>query len=142
MTKQLKDAAPQPAPTGDGTRVWSEQEHQLGDRLLAAWSKAEPSHGVTLHPESYRATFFDLARVALAAPQPADPKPINPGWCEGCNPDNCEGCGAYNPPHYLDTPIDWDLNGVPYTRKQAILDHCGPLALSYIEHAIAYYTKD
>ena len=43
---------------------------------------------------------------------------------------------------YLETPIDWDLNGVPYTRKQAILDHCGPLALSYIEHAIAYYTKD
>ena len=44
--------------------------------------------------------------------------------------------------NYLETPIDWDLNGVPYTRKQAILDHCGPLALSYVEHAISYYTKD
>ena len=43
---------------------------------------------------------------------------------------------------YLETPIDWDLNGVPYTRKQAILDHCGPLALSYVEQAILYYTKD
>ena len=69
-------------------------------------------------------------------------EPNNPGWCDGCNPDNCEGCGTYNNLHYLDTPIDWDLNGVPYTRKQAILDHCGPLALAYIEHAISHYTKD
>lgn len=40
--------------------------------LIAAWAKAEPSHGVTLHPTSYVATFADMARAALEAmPAPA-----------------------------------------------------------------------
>lgn len=67
----------------------------------------------------YRAAQDRLDAIDAAAPQPAEPKQ-----------------------DYLDTPIDWDLNGVPYTREQAILDHCGPLALAYIKHAILYYTKD
>lgn len=33
--------------------------------LQAAWAKAEPEHGVTLHPSSYTATFVDLARTVL-----------------------------------------------------------------------------
>lgn len=37
--------------------------------LHAAWSKAEPSHRVTLHPESYWATFADMARAAFDASQ-------------------------------------------------------------------------
>ena len=99
MTKQLKDAA------------------QLAlNALMGAVSDVRTHGAVDL--DTF-AEARDALRLALAAPQPTEPKP-----------------------NYLDTPIDWDLNGVPYTRKQAILDHCGPLALSYVEHAISYYTKD
>ena len=33
--------------------------------LMNAWAKAEPSHGVTLHPTSYIATFVDMARAIV-----------------------------------------------------------------------------
>ncbi len=35
--------------------------------LIDAWAKAEPTHGVTLHPASYAATFVDMARAVLFA---------------------------------------------------------------------------
>lgn len=34
--------------------------------LMEAWAKAEPKHGVTLHPVSYVATFADMARAVIA----------------------------------------------------------------------------
>lgn len=33
--------------------------------LMAAWAKSEPDHGVTLHPQSYIATFVDMARAVV-----------------------------------------------------------------------------
>ena len=63
-------AAPVAAPSSEGARVWSPDERRIGKLLFAAWSKAEPSHGVTLHPESYRATFCDMARAVLAQAAP------------------------------------------------------------------------
>ena len=41
---------------------------------------------------------------------------------------------------WLEKPIDWHLNGVPYTHRQAIVDQCGPVALAYVQAAIAHYT--
>lgn len=35
--------------------------------LLDAWQRAEPEHPVTQYPESYKATFADMARAVLAA---------------------------------------------------------------------------
>ena len=38
----------------------------MSDVLLAAWQKAEPTHSITQYPESYKATFMDMARAAVA----------------------------------------------------------------------------
>ena len=50
----------------------------LATVLKSAWDKAEPSHGVTLHPVSYWATFVDMARAALAALTPPAPSQEQP----------------------------------------------------------------
>jgi hypothetical protein len=39
----------------------------LAEVLMMAWAKAEPDHPITKHPTSYKATFADMARTALAA---------------------------------------------------------------------------
>jgi hypothetical protein len=41
--------------------------NHLAKILMEAWAKAEPSHGVTLHPTSYIATFADMARAVVDA---------------------------------------------------------------------------
>lgn len=35
--------------------------------MIAEWARCEPTHGVTLHPTSYVATFADMARAVLRA---------------------------------------------------------------------------
>lgn len=40
--------------------------HTMATALLSAWQKAEPNHSISKYPESYKATFADLARAALA----------------------------------------------------------------------------
>lgn len=61
--------------------------------LFAAWSKAEPGHGVTQHPTSYWSTFADMARAALQAAPPApkgvavpDEHEAFEAWAPSCFP--------------------------------------------------------
>lgn len=58
-------AAPVAVSHGESSPVWSEAERRIGALLQAAWSNAEKSHGVTLYPTSYEATFRDMARAVL-----------------------------------------------------------------------------
>jgi hypothetical protein len=53
---------------------------QMANTLFNAWGAAEPKHNVTLYPESYKATFLDMARAALAAPtaEPQDAREFKP----------------------------------------------------------------
>ncbi len=39
--------------------------NHIAQILIDAWAKAEPDHGVTLHPVSYVATFADMARAVV-----------------------------------------------------------------------------
>ncbi len=39
--------------------------NRITEILMAAWAKAEPEHGVTLHPVSYIATFVDMAKAIV-----------------------------------------------------------------------------
>lgn len=44
----------------------AEEISRLAGILLAAWTKAEPNHLVTLYPTSYLATFTDMAKAILS----------------------------------------------------------------------------
>lgn len=38
---------------------------RIASILMAAWAKAEPTHGITKHPVSYIATFVDMAKAVI-----------------------------------------------------------------------------
>jgi hypothetical protein len=63
--RDARRASPSPAQT-DAARDWKAHYGELADVLLKAWQKAEPAHSITQFPESYKATFMDMARAALA----------------------------------------------------------------------------
>lgn len=69
--------------------------------LVDAWARAEPNHGVTLHPVSYAATFVDMAR-AIIADRDARPQPKCSCTYEAGDSDceahpTCLLCGAVGP---------------------------------------------
>lgn len=56
------------ARAGDAVRTQASEEeiNRLTHILLAAWTKAEPAHVITLYPTSFVTTFVDMARAVLA----------------------------------------------------------------------------
>ena len=48
-----------------GKHPRAQEIDRIAGLLQAAWAKAEPDHGVTLHPVSYIATFADMARAVV-----------------------------------------------------------------------------
>jgi len=62
---ELRERRKQDAQYGDARPDRAEVD-RVARILIAAWAKAEPDHGVTKHPVSYRATFADMARAVIA----------------------------------------------------------------------------
>lgn len=67
----LPGSYPDRAPAADGGEV---EVNRVANAILEAWKKAEPDHSITKHPISYIATFADMARAAIAATHPAQPR--------------------------------------------------------------------
>jgi hypothetical protein len=84
-----------------GSHPQRDEIDRIAKILIDAWARAEPDHGVTLHPVSYAATFVDMARAVVedraASPQPRCSCSYEAGDSKCEAHPTCLLCGAMGP---------------------------------------------